>query len=165
MSLSHTLLLADLYHDYRLRLIDSLVRLTGCRETAAELAQDAYIRLLTHPDLSVVSNLPGYLFEVGRNLAIDLQRSPLGRTQFVALDENLLCPAPVPEKLAELRQQCRILLDTVFSMPSACRDVFLLRKLNELSYGQIAAHLGISEKTVQRRLVQAMLHCHRSMEI
>lgn len=165
MSLPNTLLLTDLYHIYRLRLISSLVRLTGCRETAAELAQDAYVRLLTHPDLSVVSNLPGYLFEVGRNLAVDLQRSPLGRTQLIALDENLLCPAPTPEKLAELRQQCRILLDSIFSMSPSCRDVFLLRKLDELSYAQIAAYLKISEKTVQRRLVQAMLYCHRSMGI
>lgn len=144
MSLPHTLLLTDFYHLYRSRLIDSLVRLTGCRETASDLAQDAYIRLLTHSDISAIINLPAYLFEVGHNLAIDLRRSPLGRAKFVPLDEDLLCPAPTPEKLVELRQQCRILLD-------------------ELSYRQIAARLEISEKTVQRRLVQAMLHCHRNM--
>lgn len=163
MSLPHTLLLTDFYRLYRSRLVDSLVRLTGCRETASDLAQDAYIRLLTHPDISAIINLPAYLFEVGHNLAIDLRRSPLGRAKFVPLDEDLLCPAPTPEKLVELRQQCRILLDTILSIPPACRDVFLLRKLDELSYRQIAARLEISEKTVQRRLVQAMLHCHRSM--
>jgi DNA-directed RNA polymerase specialized sigma24 family protein len=37
--------------------------------------------------------------------------------------------------------------------------VFLLRKIDELSYSDIAQRLGISEKTVQRYLVNAMLHC------
>ncbi|NTV47845.1 MAG: ArsR family transcriptional regulator, partial [Chlorobiales bacterium] len=44
------------------------------------------------------------------------------------------------------------------------RDVFILRKIDELSYSEIALKLGISEKTVQRHLVQAMLHCHQCME-
>jgi len=55
------------------------------------------------------------------------------------------------------------LLDTIASMPQGCRDVFLLRKIDELSYSEISIRLNISEKTVQRRLVQAMLRCHRSM--
>jgi RNA polymerase sigma-70 factor (ECF subfamily) len=46
-------------------------------------------------------------------------------------------------------------------MPASCRDVFLLRKIDGLDYGEIASRLAISEKTVQRRLVQSMLHCNR----
>jgi RNA polymerase sigma factor (sigma-70 family) len=49
-------------------------------------------------------------------------------------------------------------------MPRKYRDVFLLRKIDELSYADIALKMGISEKTVQRRLVKAMLHCHQCME-
>jgi RNA polymerase sigma-70 factor (ECF subfamily) len=42
--------------------------------------------------------------------------------------------------------------------------VFLLRKIDELSYSEIAKQLGISEKTVQRDLVNAMLHCHNRLQ-
>lgn len=156
-------ILTDLYLTYRSRLIGSLYRLTGCRTTASDLAQDAFLRLMMHPDLPTVANLPAYLFRIGHNLAIDFQRSPLGKAQFLALDESMPCPTLGPEEIAALREQCRLLLDTIFSMSPVCRDVFLLRKLDELSYAEISMQLGISEKTVQRRLVQAMLHCSRHL--
>lgn len=153
--------LIDLYEKHRSSLISSIARLTNCRETAADLAQEAYIRLLLHGSETGISHPEAYLFRIGRNLAIDYQRSPLSKTELLPLDEELLCPLLQPDELACLRQQCEMLLDAIFSMPEPCRDVFLLRKLDELSYNQIAARLAISEKTVQRRLVQSMLHIHR----
>jgi len=41
--------------------------------------------------------------------------------------------------------------------------VLLLRKVDDMSYGDTAARLGIAEKTVQRHLVKAMLHCERRL--
>jgi RNA polymerase sigma-70 factor (ECF subfamily) len=52
----------------------------------------------------------------------------------------------------------------IAELPMRCRDVFLLRKIDELSYSEIAKQLGISEKTVQRDLVNAMLHCHNRLQ-
>ncbi len=156
-------LLIDLYEKHRSSLISSIARLTGCRDTAADLAQEAYIRLLVHDNAVGISHPEAYLFRIGRNLAIDRQRSPFSKAEPLPLDEELLCPLLQPDELACLRQQCEILLDAIFSMPEPCRDVFLLRKLDELSYNEIAARLGISEKTVQRRLVQSILHCNRYM--
>jgi len=153
--------LIDLYEKHRSSLISSIARLTGCRETAADLAQEAYIRLLVHGHEADISHPEAYLFRIGRNLAIDYQRSPFSKTELLPLDEELLCPSLPPDELACLRQQCEILLDVIFSMTAPCRDVFLLRKLDELSYNEIAVRLAISEKTVQRRLVQSMLHINR----
>lgn len=72
----------------------------------------------------------------------------LGQAKFQPLDEALRCPALTLEEMTDLRQQCRLLLDAIFSMPPVYRDVFLLRKLEALSYVNISAWLGISEKTV-----------------
>jgi RNA polymerase sigma-70 factor (ECF subfamily) len=81
------------------------------------------------------------------------------------LDDTLEweCPKPHPEAMIILRQQCELLLDAIAALPVQCRHVFLLRKIDELSYAQIAGKLAISEKTVQRHLVKAMLHCHRRL--
>jgi RNA polymerase sigma-70 factor (ECF subfamily) len=65
---------------------------------------------------------------------------------------------------ADLRQQCQRLLNAINALPRKYQQVFLLRKIDELSYGEIALQLGIPEKTVQRYLVNAMLHCHNYME-
>ncbi len=155
--------LIHLYKQYFLQLVNSLTHLVGCRETAIELAQEVYIRLLIHRDLANVANLPTYMFRVGHNLAVDFLRSPANKIEKLMLDEEHPCPLLQPDELALIRQQCKTLLEVIFSMPESCRDVFLLRKIDELSYNEIATRLKISEKTVQRRLVQAMLHCNQHM--
>jgi len=155
--------LTALYEQYRSSLTNHITRLIGCRETASELTQEAYVRLMVRHDLPDILSLSAYLFRIGHNLALDHQRAPAHRIENLLLDETLPCPLLQPHEIASLRQQCRILLDTIAAMPQGCRDVFLLRKIDELSYSEISTRLNISEKTVQRRLVQAMLFCHRRM--
>jgi RNA polymerase sigma-70 factor (ECF subfamily) len=161
MHLLDPLFLVDLYEKHRSSLINSIARLIGCRETAADLAQEAYVRLMVQRKGTGIIHPEAYLFRVGRNLAIDHQRNPSSKADFIPLDEELPCTLPQPDELAFLRQQCENLLEAIFSMPASCRDVFLLRKIDGLDYGEIASRLAISEKTVQRRLVQSMLHCNR----
>lgn len=163
MHLLDPLFLVDLYEKHRSRLINSIVRQIGCHETATDLAQEAYLRLLLQSNGTSFIHPEAYLFRVGRNLAIDHLRSPFSKVNFRLLDEELPCTLPQPDELAFLRQQCENLLDAISSMPASCRDVFLLRKIDGLDYGEIASLLAISEKTVQRRLVQSMLHCNRRM--
>jgi RNA polymerase sigma factor (sigma-70 family) len=154
--------LIGLYEKHRSSLISSIARLTGCRETAAELAQEAYIRLLVHDNAASISHPEAYLFRIGRNLAIDHQRNPFSKNEPLPLDEELLCPlCSSRTSWPVFASSAKFCSTAIFSMPEPCRDVFLLRKLDELSYHDIAARLGISEKTVQRRLVQSMLHMNR----
>lgn len=40
-------------------------------------------------------------------------------------------------------------------LPDACRTVFVLRRLEELSLKEIASQLGISPKTVENQLTKA----------
>jgi len=89
-----------LYKDYFLRLVNSITRSVGCRETATELAQEAYIRLLIHRDLTSVSNLPTYMFRIGHNLAIDYLRGPVGKIENLKLDDELQCPLLQPDEIS-----------------------------------------------------------------
>ncbi|HYE37043.1 sigma-70 family RNA polymerase sigma factor [Methylocaldum sp.] len=155
----------QLFRDYRKPIVAFLMRRVQCPETALDLSQETYLRLVRKDALAHAENLPAYLFRTAERLAIDYLRQ--NRQTFVSTDsliDDLTCPKLSPDELAMLRQQCEILLDAIASLPKKCRHVFLLRKIDELSYGEIAARLGISEKTVQRHLVKAMLHCHRRMQ-
>ncbi|WP_434151354.1 RNA polymerase sigma factor [Methylocaldum gracile subsp. desertum] len=154
-----------LFRDYREPIVAFLMRRVQCPETALDLSQETYLRLVRKETLAHAENLPAYLFRTAERLAIDYLRQ--NRQTFVSADslaDDLTCPKLSPDELASLRQQCEILLDAIASLPGKCRHVFLLRKIDDLSYGEIAARLGISEKTVQRQLVKAMLHCHRRMQ-
>lgn len=156
--------LSRLFQDHRANIVDYLLHKVRCPDTAQDLSQEAYLRLLGKETLPHTDNLAGYLYRTAERLAIDFLRydQRIGAQQ-VELDEFLECPRAQPEELHSLRQQCELLLDAIAALPSQCRHVLLLRKIDELSYADIARQLGISEKTVQRHLVKAMMHCHRRL--
>lgn len=153
-----------LFRDHRDAIVHLLVQRVRCPDTAQDLSQEAYLRLLRREALPHADNLAGYLYRTAERLAIDFLRYDRRvNAPAMPLDEQLECPRLQPEPQSILRQQCERLLQTIASLPDGCRQVLLLRKIDELSYSEIAARLAISEKTVQRHLVKAMLHCQRRL--
>lgn len=155
-----------LFHDHREGIIHYLLQKVRCPDTAQDLSQETYLRLLRQDSVPHADNLTGYLYKTAERLAIDFLRYDKRISHYLSpLDDTLEweCPKPHPETMTILRQQCELLLDAITALPMQCRHVFLLRKIDELSYTQIAEKLAISEKTVQRHLVKAMLHCHRRL--
>lgn len=158
--------LSQLFRDYREDIVSYFLQKVCCPDTAQDLAQEAFLRLLKQQEIAHCENLVGYLFRTAERLAIDFVRASQRWCQeSQALDDALVCPKVQPDVLVSLRQQCEILLDAIAAMPVQYRNVFLLRKIDELSYADIAKRLGISEKTVQRHLVKAMLYCHRRLSL
>jgi RNA polymerase sigma-70 factor (ECF subfamily) len=153
--------IALLFQNHQQAITAYLQHKVQCPDAAEDLSQEAYLRLLRKDALQHNDNLTGYLFKIAERLAIDFLRQHNRRS--VELDEALECPNLQPEALLILREQCRLLLQAIASLPKQTRCVFLLRKIDELSYADIAQKLGISEKTVQRHLVKAMLHCHKRL--
>jgi RNA polymerase sigma factor (sigma-70 family) len=157
--------IAQLFQNHNAAIMAFLLNRVTCPETAQDLSQETYLRLLSKGEISHDENIIGYLFRIADRLAIDyLRQSRLPKNNTVDLSEDLLCPQLQPDALTELRQQCQLVLDAINSLPVKYQRVFLLRKIDELSYSEIAQQLGISEKTVQRYLVNAMLHCHNYLE-
>lgn len=156
--------IAELFRDHKDAIVDFLLQKVRCPDTAQDLSQETYLRLLRKESLTHTDNLTGYLFRTAERLSIDFirhhQRSS-ANTQI--LDEALPCPLVRPEDHAMLRQQCEHLLQAIASLSKPCREILLLRKIDELSYAEIAKELRISEKTVQRQLVKAMLHLHQTV--
>jgi RNA polymerase sigma-70 factor (ECF subfamily) len=62
---------------------------------------------------------------------------------------------PAEEKGKDL--EYRVLLGkAIDSLPPKCREVFLLSRISDMSYKEIAAALGISQKTVENQLGKAL---------
>ena len=56
-------------------------------------------------------------------------------------------------------QRLDLLQRALAELPAACRDCFLLRKLEGLSHPEIAERLGVSRSMVEKHIVNAMKHC------
>lgn len=153
--------ITDLFQNHREALLNFLLQRVHCHHTAQDLSQESYLRLIKQESLSHHDNLPGYLFKIAECLSIDfLRQNKRLQTKLQQLDDEIPCPKLDLEQITILQQQCELLLAAIAQMPKRCREIFLLRKIDELSYSEIATRLDISEKTVQRSLVDAMLYCH-----
>jgi RNA polymerase sigma-70 factor (ECF subfamily) len=80
----------------------------------------------------------------------DLVRGMDARSGAVELREDLV-PAPRSDE-SDLSPEARRMLDTIDRLPEEEREVFDLVRLRGLTNGEAADMIGVSAKTVQRRL-------------
>jgi RNA polymerase sigma-70 factor (ECF subfamily) len=69
---------------------------------------------------------------------------------------DLVAQTPTPEQITESRQRLQQLMVTVESLPPQCQRVFVLHKLEGLSYTEVAAKLGISKSGVEKHMMSAL---------
>lgn len=127
-----------------------------------DLVQETYARLFRAHSAGRVRNARNYLFATARNAALDLFRreqtvpfEPMEETAGLAV---LAEDAGVPEAVGQ-RQELELLRAAMQALPTRCRQVFTLRKLYGLPHREIAAQLGISERTVEAQIDKAMRRC------
>src|SRR5690606_32721677 len=126
----------------------------GCRQQMADIFQDLAERTLRRPPQDY-GNPRAYLFQAATNAWIDYGRGESCRrrhAETVLLDEEAELDPQSPEKQM-LVQETLMLIDTALAeLPPLTRQIFYLYRLDGMSQLDIAAQLGISRSTVERRL-------------
>lgn len=157
----------ELYLRHHVALRRFLTRMCRCEETAADVAQEAYLRLLRFAPRRVMADPKAYLFQVAANAARDRLARERLRDRFVdgrPLADTVACPRPDAEAVTLGRERLAILIDAVNDLPPRCREVFLLSRFDALSNGQIAERLGITRNMVEKHIIKALLHCRRRLD-
>ena len=75
------------------------------------------------------------------------------------LDNWIPSDRPSAEDEVIARQELAILIDAVRDLPPRRRQIFVLYRGHGLTMREIAERLGISQKTVQKQVSRAMIHC------
>lgn len=158
--------LAELYVQGYSRLLRSISRRLRCPETARDIAQEAFSRLLVSASRTRIQNPLGYLHRVAQQLVVDCCRAGDRASRQDVEDsvwEALPLPAPGPEDIAHFRLSLRRLGEVVSTLPPACRRVFVLCKVNGHSHDEVAAMLGISRSAVEKHVMHAALELRREL--
>jgi len=77
--------------------------------------------------------------------------------------EHIACGAPSAEIRLLDQEKVRRIAAVVETMPLRCRQVFVLIKLDELSVGETATRLGISQDMVRKHIRHALQICHQAL--
>lgn len=133
------------------------------KDRAEDVVQEAYLRLLQHPNPEAIANPRAYLHTIAVNLGADYfqreRRLALHHAEDAVDLDSVACPQPGPEAATAGRLRLAQFERVLDELPELQRHAFILHKLDGLTYPQVAKALGISPKTAQRYILKAWQHC------
>lgn len=160
MSSSYQAEITELYKAHRSWLSHFLQKRLSCSHRAADFVQETYLRVLLREAPPPKDYARQYLTKIAKGLLIDHYRR--GRIEQAYLESIRELPeavAPSPEHQHETIESL-ILLDTLLhNLPSKAKQAFLLRRIDGLSYKDIAAQLNVSVSSVEKYIAQALQAC------
>ena len=121
----------------------------------ADLLQDVYLRIYDSACRQLPESTKSFVFATAHNLLVDRVR----REKVVPLEmvENLealgiAAEIPGPDENVIAREELRRVQAALDHLPARSREAVLLRQVEGLSRREIAARMGITEKTVKWHL-------------
>ena len=141
-----------------------LQRRLGNACDAADLMQDTFTRLLAGAPAQLHTpalRAPrAYLATVAKHLLINhLRRQSLERAWAATLAAMPEQHLPSAEQRAELLQALQAVDAMLDGLKPTVRAVFILAQIEGHAYADIAAQLGIGERSVKRYMAEALTEC------
>ncbi|MFJ3044700.1 RNA polymerase sigma factor [Herbaspirillum chlorophenolicum] len=124
-------------------------------EEVSDLMQEVYVRLYESARTRKPEQVKPFMFSIARNLLIDRAR----RSQVVSIEAyadldalDMTVDTLSPERHLIGMEELRLLQNALDDLPVRCREVVQLRKIDGLSQRDVAAHMGITEDTVEKQM-------------
>ena len=144
-----------LYKRFQPSLINYAYYLTRSSEDSVELVNDVFLSVWNKRNrLKLDSNLKTYLYTAVKNRSINYIKKNKLVTVF---DEQIdtLSDFEADHSLLE-KEQLIIIQQIMNDLPSKCKQVFAMSRIDQLSNKEIASLLDISIKTVEAKITKAL---------
>jgi RNA polymerase sigma-70 factor (ECF subfamily) len=151
-----------LYERYKNRVYGFFLRRGADSETAEDLSQQVFYRMLQYKESYREGNLfAAWLFRIARNLLSDyyLSESKRKHTDLSALKQY---QSDATERM-EAEEQREQLRNALGQLPDDQREVLLLSRYEELRYEEIGQLMGISVANVKVKVHRAIKQLRLSM--
>jgi RNA polymerase sigma-70 factor (ECF subfamily) len=124
-----------------------------------DLCHDVYVRVYEAAKKQIPHPVKAFVFTTARNLLVDrLRHEHVIAIEAVAdLDAlGVAVDEPGPDSSVIAREELRRLQAALDRVTPRCREAVVLRKIEGLSYREIAVRMGITEKTVDGYLTDGL---------
>jgi RNA polymerase sigma factor (sigma-70 family) len=159
---------------YRRQLARKIARLVKPYDVE-DIVQETCLRVFQAAQRQPIRSPRAFMLKTARNLAINNLRWADALNHMVADDgaDNAECaPAGLedaleertPESLVASEQEFVVFCRAIRALPRQRQRVILLRRVYGLSQREVATKLGISERTVENHIAQAVVACSDFME-
>ena len=153
-------LLTLLFNKYRGALYRYLSGLVRPTEDVAELVQETYFRIMRHTEtMRFEAVARSYLFQTATNVAREYYRRRARRhtNEHVGLEAAEILPGEIGPEQDALWQQAIVQLKAqIKEMPRDLQEILIRHRFQHDTYPEIAKALGVSTRTIERRLSEAV---------
>lgn len=135
-------------------------------EAAPDMLQEVFTRAAGSAQAGKLNNPAAFLRRVARNLLIDRSRRQKADNVilFPLNEQQHAASMPEQEQGLHARDLMRHYEVALEMLPEKTRRVFLMHRVDELSYRDIHERLGISIATVEYHMMKALAHIARAVD-
>lgn len=151
----------DLFARYRSPLYAYFLRRTRNKADAEDLIHDVFVRLTRLDPSTELRNAEAFIFQTAANLLRDRARRAQshGEVADVGQAELEIKPGePGPERVLLAKAELKLVMAALDTLGEKTRNIFVLRRLEQMKCEEIAAFYGISVSAVERHITKALAH-------
>jgi RNA polymerase sigma-70 factor (family 1) len=137
---------------------------TGDAQTAQDIAQETFLRLWEKRETIKIETVKNLLFTIANNLFLNrLEHQKVVFNFANTYHQNNFSHAPDYE--LEMKEFDQKLQKAIADLDEKKRLVFLMNRIDEFTYNEIADNLGITVKAVEKRMEKAMGFLRKRMKM
>ena len=127
-----------------------------------DVVQDSLLRIWTARASRQIGCARAFLFKIARHRALDLLRHEQASPFVAVRDLTGLSVAEEgfsPVDALSTAEKIDLVAAAIAELPERCREIVVLRKLQRLPQREVAARLGLSERTVEVQVARGTRRC------
>ncbi|MDI5887250.1 RNA polymerase sigma factor [Flavobacterium yafengii] len=148
----------EIFERYSKILVNHAYKMLGNRDEANDVVQEVFLSIWNKRyELTLTGSLSSYLYKATKNRILNhiahekvVSRYADSISNFIE-NSYVLADSNLREKELEA-----IIAREIALLPEKMREVFLLRKVEELSYDEIALQLNITDKTAKQQVYNSL---------
>jgi RNA polymerase sigma factor (sigma-70 family) len=140
-------------------LVRYLRRIWPYEDDIHDLRQDIYVRVYEAAGRARPASPKAFLFTTTRHLITDrLRRGRVISIEAMGDLDVLNVPeeSASPDQRLQARQEVKLLARAFRLLPSRCREVVWMRRVDDMPQREVAERLGIGQKTVEKHLMKGV---------
>ncbi|GHE75560.1 MULTISPECIES: RNA polymerase sigma-70 factor [Roseivirga] len=147
----------SLFDQYYTPIKNFLYYKSGNIEQSEDIAQDVFMKLWDKREEVQPETVKSYLYTIANNMLLNKIRHDKVVMNFAERHKTQQ-EEHSPEFALEEKEFKAELEEVIGAMPEKQREVFLMNRIDELTYKEIADRLALSVKAVEKRMHGALAH-------
>jgi RNA polymerase sigma-70 factor (ECF subfamily) len=152
----------DIFKEHGKALRNFIYYKCGDLDRAKDVMQEAMIKLWENCSKVEFEKAKSFLYTVSQRLMIDQIRHDKVKLEFAKRGDNNTATDPAFELIKKEFESK--LMQSISDMPVTQREAFLMNRMDNMSYKEIAERLEISVKAVEKRIHLALLYLKENVQ-